>query len=89
MKTFIPYILGLLLLVAGPSYGQQKTISGTVSADGAPIPGVSVLVKGTSIGVVTDFDGNFTISVKNTDVLLFSYVGYITKEVLVDNVNKV
>jgi len=85
MKTFIPYILGLLLLVASPSYAQQKTISGTVSADDEPIPGVSVLVKGTSIGVITDFDGNFTISAKNTDVLLFSYVGYITKEVLVDN----
>lgn len=85
MKTFVPYIMGLLLLIISPSYAQQKTITGLVSADGAVIPGVSVLVKGTSKGAITDFDGNYTISAKNTDILIFSYVGYNPQEILINN----
>ncbi|MBM1106256.1 TonB-dependent receptor [Aurantibacter crassamenti] len=67
----------------------QSTISGNVvDAIGTPIPGVNVLEKNTVNGVVTDFDGNFSISASSTEVILvFSYMGFITKEVIVDGQN--
>ncbi|MFK8298883.1 carboxypeptidase-like regulatory domain-containing protein, partial [Capnocytophaga cynodegmi] len=57
---------------------QTKKVSGTVTdASGVPLPGVSVLVKGTSIGVATDFDGNFEVNVpEDKTELLFSYIGF-------------
>jgi TonB-linked SusC/RagA family outer membrane protein len=65
------------------SYAQNKTISGVVSdEEGLPLPGVNIIEKGTSNGVATDFDGNYTITVVNSNaVLVFSYVGYKTQEV--------
>jgi TonB-linked SusC/RagA family outer membrane protein len=63
---------------------QQKTVSGMVLDDkGMGIPGASVVVKGTKNGVSTDFDGKFTINVKETDVLVFSFIGYLAQEVSV------
>lgn len=70
----------------------QQQIRGTVkSADaGTPIPGVSVLEKGTSNGVDTDFDGLFQLTVTGPDaVLVFSYLGFITKEVRVRDLNEI
>ncbi|SHI32096.1 SusC/RagA family TonB-linked outer membrane protein [Algibacter luteus] len=69
---------------------QQKTITGTVTAeaDGMTLPGVNVIVKGTSNGTSTDFDGNYTINVNDNDAaLVFSYIGYKTKEVAIGNSN--
>ncbi len=65
----------------------QEQISGTVTDNnGIPIPGVNILVKGTTNGVQTDFDGNFTISSSQEDtILIFSYIGYATKEVSTNN----
>lgn len=82
--------LGIMLfcLFAGInlSWGQDKKITGTVvDFGGEPLIGVSVLQKGTSNGTVTDFDGNFQLSVPQGETLLFSYVGYISQEVIVDN----
>lgn len=64
---------------------QQKTISGIVTSadDGLPLPGASVIVKGTTKGAQTDFDGNYTILASVGDKLVFSYVGFTTKEVKV------
>ncbi|MCQ2238567.1 MAG: TonB-dependent receptor [Bacteroidaceae bacterium] len=60
----------------------QTTAKGTViDATGEPIIGASVLEKGTTNGTITDFDGNFTLSVKNGATLVISYVGYVTQEV--------
>lgn len=67
---------------------QQKTITGTVTseADGMKLPGVNVIVKGTSNGASTDFDGNYSINVNGNDaVLSFSYIGYVTKSIKVGN----
>lgn len=63
------------------------TVSGLVNDEfNMPIPGVNVLVKGTSKGAVTDFDGNYKITVSDANaVLVFSYVGYKSKEVTVEN----
>ncbi|GAB1308715.1 TonB-dependent receptor [Urechidicola sp. KH5] len=64
----------------------QQQISGTVVDDaGAPLPGVSILIKGTTDGTQTDFDGNFTINANTGDELEFSFVGFETKVVTVAN----
>ena len=65
---------------------QQRTVRGTVSdQEGLPLPGVSVVVKGTSRGVTTDFDGAFQIRVPDSGAtLVFSYVGMDTQEVNID-----
>ena len=67
----------VLLLGSFPLFAQNQTISGTVTsdADGAPLPGVNVLVQGTTNGTQTDFDGNYTIEASEGDVLVFSYIG--------------
>ena len=66
---------------------QEKSIKGAVKdGSGAPIPGVSVVVKGTTRGSLTDLDGNYSMTgVSNGNVLLFSFVGMNTKEVTVGN----
>jgi TonB-linked SusC/RagA family outer membrane protein len=57
----------------------QKTVTGVVSdSDGLPLPGATVLVQGTTTGVTTDFDGNFSINVAEGQILEFSFVGYET-----------
>lgn len=81
MKTKFNGILTLLLaLIVQVSFAQEKMISGTVSDGTGPLPGVNVLIKGTTTGVETDFDGKFSISAKTGDVLVFSFVGMKTLE---------
>lgn len=64
--------------------GLQDRVSGTVvDAEGVPLSGASVMVKGTTNGVVADFDGNFIIEVATGEVLVVSYVGFETKEVVI------
>ena len=68
----------------------QKKVTGQVKDDtGFPLPGVSVLVVGTNVGVISDFDGNYTISVKDNDVLSFSYVGFKTQSKTVGTATKI
>ena len=60
----------------------QQTISGTVSdAQGQPLPGANVVVKGTTTGTQTDFDGNYSITADSGDILVFSYIGFASQEV--------
>jgi TonB-dependent SusC/RagA subfamily outer membrane receptor len=76
MKTKFNGILTLLLaLVVQFTFAQSKTISGTVSDDSGPLPGVSIIIKGTGTGTDTDFDGNYSISANTGDVLQYSFVG--------------
>ena len=67
---------------------QQKTVHGTVTDAAGPVIGATVMEKGTSNGTVTDFDGNFSLSVKPGATLVISYVGYTTQEVVVGNNTK-
>jgi TonB-linked SusC/RagA family outer membrane protein len=77
MKTKFKGILMLLLaFVVQLNFAQEKTVSGTVSDTSGSLPGVSVLVKGTTRGTETDFDGKYTITAKEGDILTFSYIGY-------------
>lgn len=91
MRTKFSGILTLLLaFVVQIGFAQQKTISGTVTDDsGLPLPGVNVLIKNTSSGTQTDFDGNYSISANQGDVLEFSYVGFTSQEIKVGASNNI
>lgn len=74
-----------ILAFSSIALSNAQSLKGTVSADGQPLPGVTVLVKGTTQGTSTDFDGNYTIKANASNTLVFSYVGYSKKEILVGN----
>ncbi|WGH75422.1 SusC/RagA family TonB-linked outer membrane protein [Tenacibaculum tangerinum] len=89
MRTKFNGILTLFLaLVVQISFAQEKTISGTVSDQSGPLPGVTILKKGTTQGTETDFDGNYTIQAKTGDVLVFSFVGMKSTERTVGSSNQ-
>jgi hypothetical protein len=80
MNIMVPYnssILSQLAAVAGPVTGH------VVSKDGQPLPGVSVLIKGTNKGTTTNTEGIFHIDADKGDVLVFSYVGFAGQEIMV------
>ncbi len=88
-KLFLTFLV-LILTVAFVS-AQVRQITGVVTSldDGTPIPGVSVVVKGTIIGTVTDLDGKFSIEASDADVLTFSFVGMLTQEIPVEQSTEV
>ena len=80
----VPALLTITMSFLGISL-QAQNISGTVSDNQGPLPGASVVVKNTTIGTTSDFDGNYAISVPaNATTLIVSYVGYATQEVAID-----
>ena len=63
--------------------GEERVITGQVSDEQGPLIGVNVLIKGTTIGCITDFDGNFSLTTtEENPVVVFSYIGYKTQEVV-------
>ena len=92
MKTKLSGFLTLLLaLVVQITFAQEtQTVSGTVTDDnGVPLPGVNVLVEGTSRGVQTDFDGNYSIEASRGEVLVFSYLGMATAQYTIQDVTTI
>ena len=88
MKTKFKGILTLLLLfLMHFSYAQEKIITGVVKDDLGPVADISVLVKGTDRGTVTDFDGKYSIKAKKGDVLVFSHLSYDPVEIIVGDSN--
>ena len=84
MRSKFKWIFTLLLLALSVqfSFAQERVVSGVVSDNaGLPLPGVSVLVKGTRIGTQSDFDGTYSIKASSGQVLIFSYIGMKTQEV--------
>ncbi len=78
-----PIMLSVIALCFSQfTWAQENIVKGRVtsSTDGIGLPGVTVVVKGTASGTTTDFEGNYNISVQPQDVLVYSYVGYITQE---------
>ncbi|SNR53370.1 iron complex outermembrane recepter protein [Lutibacter agarilyticus] len=85
MKNFRIFLFNVILLVPALMFAQQ-TVSGTVteSEGNGGLPGVGIIIKGSTMGTTTDFDGHYTINnVKVGDVLIFSYMGFNTQEVTV------
>ncbi|MDT0675398.1 SusC/RagA family TonB-linked outer membrane protein [Autumnicola musiva] len=83
-------ILLILLLFSVQVWAQQREIAGTVvDEEGVPLPGVNVLVKNTTTGTVTDFDGNFRLEVPDKDntILVFSSIGFAEQEIMIGEKN--
>ncbi|OYX23235.1 MAG: SusC/RagA family TonB-linked outer membrane protein, partial [Flavobacteriales bacterium 32-35-8] len=91
MKTKFSGILTLLLaFVVQLTFAQEKTVSGTVSdASGLPLPGATVIIQGTTSGTSTDFDGKYSIKANQGATLVYSFVGYVTKQVVVGASNTI
>ncbi|MBC3844789.1 TonB-dependent receptor [Winogradskyella echinorum] len=87
MNLKIKLTLILALLFSVTIFAQESfTITGTVtSTDKMPIPGANIIVVNTTRGTSTDFDGKYQLVVSKGDVLQFSYVGYVSKTVIIDN----
>ncbi|MGL1886810.1 MAG: SusC/RagA family TonB-linked outer membrane protein [Reichenbachiella sp.] len=73
------------VLISSTAMAQSRTVNGTVTDgdDGSTLPGVNILIKGTTNGAVTDFDGNYSVVVGDDAVLVYSFVGYQSKEIIV------
>lgn len=79
----------ILVLLVQVAFAQEKTISGTVSDGSGPLPGVTVVLKGSTKGTQTDFDGKYQIKAKKGDVLVFSFVGMKTASMAVGDSNSI
>lgn len=85
MKTkFIQILTFALIAVFQVALAQQVVTGSVIDQDGMPLPGATVVIKGTSSATTADFDGNYSIAAKNGDVLVISFVGYSAAEVTVD-----
>jgi len=76
-KNLSRYLALLVVLISSCAFAQVSEVTGVVtgSEDGIPLPGVSIIIQGTTVGAVTDFDGNYSISANEGDVLFLSYIG--------------
>ncbi|MGE6353950.1 SusC/RagA family TonB-linked outer membrane protein [Flavobacterium sp. NPDC079362] len=75
----------ILMFVFSAVVNAQTTVSGTVSDSGGPIPGVNIIVKGTNINTISNFDGTYTIKGPSNGILVYSFIGYKPKEVAIAN----
>jgi len=85
MNSKLLLFIFLIFSIAG--FAQSIEVSGNVKdPTGNPLPGVSIVIKGTTTGTETDFDGNFTINTINSgDILTFSFIGFVSKDVIITN----
>lgn len=88
MKTFLNS-LWLFVFFIPSMLLSQTTVKGTITdqANALPLPGVNILIKGTSTGATSDFDGHYTITAKSGDIIVFSYVGFKTQEITYNGQN--
>lgn len=90
MRSKFKWIFTLLLALSMQfSFAQEKTITGIISDNSGPIPGVNIIVKGTKKSTQTDLDGKYSISAKAGDVLLLSYTGMENSSVVVGSSNTI
>ena len=91
MRIYLRLLVAFLLLSAGnvvyAEAQQEKRVTGTVTSEGEPLPGVSVQVKGASSGTITDIDGNYSIEAPANGTIVFRFVGLRTVEQAVNNLN--
>jgi TonB-dependent starch-binding outer membrane protein SusC len=82
-------LLGVAMLFTTIVFAQQKTITGKVTdtRSGDPMPGVTIIIPGTTTGTITNFDGEFTLSINAGQTLAFSFIGYETQQIVVGDQN--
>ncbi|WP_069674581.1 SusC/RagA family TonB-linked outer membrane protein [Formosa sp. Hel3_A1_48] len=75
-----------MMLLSYTAFGQNGLTGQVIDNNNMPLPGVSVVIKGTTVGTITDFDGNYSLNTELSDskVLVFSYIGFKTQEIIVD-----
>ncbi|WP_445196147.1 TonB-dependent receptor [Tamlana sedimenti] len=84
IKHLTVKVIMLLMFFGASNFVLAQEVSGTVKDDNSePLPGVTVVLKGTTKGTTTDFDGNYSIEANNGDILIFSYVGFDTQSITV------
>ena len=78
-RFFLLWLAGMLLTVQ--AFAQEITVNGNVKDNlGETVIGASVVIKGTTNGTITDFDGNFSLKAKKGDIIVISFIGYKTQE---------
>ena len=88
MKSLKLISSGIAMLICFVTMAQQRTITGTVTdVNSTPLPGANVFIKKSKTSAVTNFDGKYTIKAEKGDVLVFSYIGMSTENVVVKNSN--
>ncbi len=88
MKKKCIWVFMLYLMGISMAYSQEKTVSGNVTDEtGIPLPGVNILIKGTTTGIQTDFDGNYAIQANEGQILMFSYIGQQSFEITIGQSN--
>ncbi|MCA0154017.1 SusC/RagA family TonB-linked outer membrane protein [Winogradskyella vincentii] len=87
LKGFLTLLFALFIQI---SFAQNKTITGTITDEaGLPLPGVNIIIKGTSSGAQSDIDGKYSISASTGDTLVFSYLGFATQSIVVKDSNTI
>ena len=90
MKLKFNHLLILALLFSSITLAQEKTVTGNVTDDqGLPLPGVNIVVKGTTRGMQTDFNGSYSIRASADQTLVFTYIGFKTVERLIGTLNTI
>lgn len=90
MKVNHYKLLILVFFISSIALAQQRSISGTVTdSNGLPIPGVNIIIKNTNRGTQTNFDGIYSIEAENEEIIMYSFLGYISQEIIVTDLNKI
>jgi hypothetical protein len=86
-KVLLLGLTAVLMLASSELWAQDAAVSGTVTSadDGTPLPGVNVVLKGTTTGVVTDADGRYSITAPADGTLVFTFIGLTSQEVAINN----
>lgn len=84
-KLMKPILMAMFILITMGMMAQSITITGKVTSgdDSSVIPGVNVIIKGSTVGTVTNFDGNYELKVNTGDVISFSFIGFLSEEITV------
>ncbi|SEL39031.1 TonB-linked outer membrane protein, SusC/RagA family [Aquimarina amphilecti] len=90
MKVNHYKLLILVFFISSIALAQQRSISGTVTdSNGLPIPGVNVIIKNTNRGTQTDFDGVYSVEAANGEIIMYSFLGYVSQEISITSQNKI
>ena len=88
MKNIYVKTIACLVFLLGAK-AQAQTVSGLVTSDDGPLPGATIVIKGTNNGATADFDGNFSINASEDDILVVSFVGFASQEVAVNGQDQI
>ena len=83
--NYIFTMVSVFMMVISGLFGQSRTLTGSIydANTGDPLIGANILVKGSTVGAITDIDGNFSIIISGESTLIISYIGYVAREIVV------